>query len=130
MFEHPLEVFGALRALPRTPFLVESTAKVREAVLNDVDIASTLGTGPLAGESVLAAQAIFLRSNGSFEVAVVEAAKLGGDVDSICAMVGCLAGALHGFEGIPPGWIRALRGESPSLDELIALADAVHDLPS
>jgi poly(ADP-ribose) glycohydrolase ARH3 len=106
-------------------------ALVREAVqaATDLDVARICGTSPLARESVPAAHAIFLRSHRTFEEAVTAAARLGGDVDSICALVGCLAGALHGVEGIPARWIAAIAHESPSVADLCALADALVALP-
>lgn len=88
-----------------------------------------LGPSTLAGDSVLAAHAVFLRSHATFRDAIVSAARLGGDVDSICAMVGCLAGALHGLAAIPAPWREAIAAESPSPAALSELADAVFDLP-
>ncbi|HVJ19971.1 MAG TPA: ADP-ribosylglycohydrolase family protein, partial [Polyangiaceae bacterium] len=91
-------------------------------------LSSTGGPSALACESVVAAHVSFLRTHDSFESAVVAAASLGGDVDSICALVGCLAGALHGLTGIPERWLAAIAHESPSVRELVDLADALHDL--
>lgn len=45
---------------------------------------------------------------GSFEEAVVYAANLGGDADTIAAICGGLAGAFYGFEAIPKEWVAAL----------------------
>lgn len=104
--------------------------KVRSTVDDpDADIARVCGTSPFAIESMPAALASILRYNGSFEEAVVRAAELGGDVDSICAMVGALAGALHGVDAIPTLWRAAIRHESPTVAELCALADAISALP-
>lgn len=44
----------------------------------------------------------------SFEEAVVYAANLGGDADTIAAICGGLAGAFYGFEAIPKEWVAAL----------------------
>ncbi len=57
------------------------------------------------------------------------AACLGGNVDSMCALVGCLAGAHHSLDGIPLHWLDAVAHESPTIAELCALSDALHDLP-
>lgn len=92
------------------------------------DMASAHGTSTFARESVPAAHAAFLRSHATFRDAVTAAASLGGDVDSICCMVGCLAGALHGLSGIPPTWLHAIKHESPSVDELCLLADGLLNL--
>jgi ADP-ribosylglycohydrolase len=95
----------------------------------DIDVARACGTSCLARESVPAALAVFLRSRTTFSDAVTAAARLGGDTDSICALVGCLAGALHGFAGIPSAWINAVAHETPSTNALCHLADRVCELP-
>lgn len=46
--------------------------------------------------------------SASFEEAVLTAANLGGDADTIAAIAGQLAGALYGASGIPPGWQKKL----------------------
>ena len=59
----------------------------------------------------------------SFEEAVVRAVNLGGDADTIGAITGGLAGALHGFQSIPTRWIEKLDREvKRQLDELAKLA--------
>lgn len=78
----------------------------------DSEAVRALGTSPLARESVPIALWAFLTARASFRDAVVGAARIGGDVDSICTLVGALAGALHGVEGIPEAWLRNLDGES------------------
>ena len=40
----------------------------------------------------------------SFEEAVLTAANLGDDADTVAAVTGQLAGALHGRDGIPRRW--------------------------
>lgn len=45
----------------------------------------------------------------TFESAVVQAANLGGDADTIAAIAGGLAGAIYGYETIPARWIAALQ---------------------
>lgn len=42
---------------------------------------------------------------GSFEEATLRCANLRGDSDSVCAVVGQLAGALYGASAIPPSWL-------------------------
>ncbi len=53
----------------------------------------------------------------SFREAVLIAANLGGDADTIAAVTGQLAGAVWGMEGIPPEWV-----------ERLALSDRVLEL--
>lgn len=50
----------------------------------------------------------FLRFSANFEEAVIYAANLGGDADTIAAICGGLAGAYYGFKEIPHRWVDAL----------------------
>jgi ADP-ribosyl-[dinitrogen reductase] hydrolase len=64
----------------------------------------------------------FFRSR-DFEGCLVDTVNLGGDADTNGAIIGMLAGAYYGREGLPRRWLRAL---SPSLlDELESLACAL-----
>ena len=45
---------------------------------------------------------------GSFRDAVLLAANLGDDADTVAAVTGQLAGALHGMSGIPDAWLERL----------------------
>lgn len=129
---HPRRLLEELSsALPRTSAIGDMLTKIRFVVVDvpDADIAKVCGTSPLARESVTASISSFLRAHCTFSEAVVEAASLGGDVDSICAIVGCLAGAYHGVEAIPSNWLHAILHESPAPAALFALADAIADLP-
>ncbi|WP_437989191.1 ADP-ribosylglycohydrolase family protein [Sorangium sp. So ce145] len=113
------------------PCAVSLIEKVKKAVaqqLSPTEIARSFGTSTLAVESVPAALASFLLYHSTFEDAVLQAASLGGDVDSICALVGCLAGALHGYSAIPALWIDALATETPSVQAFCALADDLGSL--
>jgi len=106
-------------------------ATVRGLVLAGADcvaVARTLGTSTFARESVPAALWSFLACKGGFREAVSGACLLGGDVDSICALVGSLAGALHGAESIPGQWIANLSRESPGTAAIAALADRLREL--
>jgi poly(ADP-ribose) glycohydrolase ARH3 len=90
--------------------------------------ARTLGTSTFARESVPVALWTFLTTHGSFRDAVSAACLLGGDVDSICALVGGLAGALHGAEAIPAQWVANMARETPDTASIIALADQLREL--
>lgn len=85
-------------------------------------VAAELGNGVLAIEAVPAALWAFLRGAPSFEDAIVWAARLGGDVDTICALTGALAGALCGRRGLPPRWLDNLQHERPGVAAIEALA--------
>lgn len=45
-----------------------------------------------------------IRSTKTFENAIVKAANMGGDADTIAAITGGLAGALYGYDAIPLKW--------------------------
>lgn len=57
---------------------------------------------------------ICLYTTRSFEAAIVKAANLGGDADTIAAITGGLAGALYGFDTVPYRWANTL---SPTIRE-------------
>lgn len=117
-----------LVSTPLAASLLDSVATVVASSPSPLDIARSFGTSTMARESVPAAIASFVRSHATFEQAVLHAAAMGGDVDSICALVGCLAGAMHGFSGMPSSWLDALASETPSLKVLCDLADDVAGL--
>jgi ADP-ribosyl-[dinitrogen reductase] hydrolase len=52
----------------------------------------------------------------SFREAVVAAVNLGGDADTVGAIVGGLAGARYGCEAIPASWLSALQDREELLD--------------
>jgi ADP-ribosyl-[dinitrogen reductase] hydrolase len=51
---------------------------------------------------------------------------LGGDTDTVAAVAGALAGAVHGIAGIPMRWTSAVHGRVPGSDRLWQLADLHH----
>jgi len=78
-----------------------------ESLWNEPDrtkIATNLGNGIEAFNSVPAAIFSFLSHPTSFEKAVVYAIRLGGDTDTIGAMTGAISGAYLGLEAIPDKW--------------------------
>ena len=71
-----------------------------------------------------------LLTTDSFEEALVQVVNLGNDADTAGAVVGALAGATYGLDGIPAAWRAAVHGEWPlrsgqrwDVTRLIALAD-------
>ncbi len=62
----------------------------------------------------------------TFEDAVLAAVNLGDDADTTAAIAGQLAGALHGLRAIPARWRERLH----RIDEIIAMADALMDVPA
>jgi ADP-ribosylglycohydrolase len=65
-----------------------------------------------------------LRSTRTFEDGVLAAVNLGDDADTTAAILGQLAGALHGVEGIPQRW----RERVVMHDEIVAFADGLFEL--
>ncbi len=119
------------RLTPMPPLLGRKLAAVFDLLAGGASPAQAtqaLGTSTLAAESVSAALWSFLSAHGTFTEAVCAAARLGGDVDSICCLVGALAGALHGVGGIPDLWIHNLAHERPSPGEILATADRLYEL--
>ncbi len=58
----------------------------------------------------------------SFEDCLVDVVNRGGDADTTGAIVGMLAGARYGLDGIPPRWLRALESSVRTQCEQQALA--------
>lgn len=54
-----------------------------------------------------------LRTTGSYESAVAAAIDLGGDTDTVAAVTGALAGAVHGPDAIPARWTEPLHVPLP-----------------
>lgn len=76
-----------------------------------------------SGYSVASLEAAFwcFQHTESFADAVLAAANLGDDADTTAAIVGQLAGAYYGVQGIPAGWLETLWMR----DEIQATADAL-----
>jgi ADP-ribosylglycohydrolase len=51
---------------------------------------------------------VWLRHPSDYRAAVIESVRLGGDTDTVAAVVGALVGARVGREGIPAEWLRDL----------------------
>jgi ADP-ribosylglycohydrolase len=60
---------------------------------------------------------IMMRHGHDFEEALVRAVNDTRDNDTIAAIVGALAGALHGKEQIPDRWLRNLSGRTTDSDD-------------
>ncbi|MFI9308837.1 ADP-ribosylglycohydrolase family protein [Streptomyces triculaminicus] len=82
---------------------------------------------PCLGSAVWA-----LRTTGSYEAAVRAAVDLGGDTDTVAAVTGGLAGAVHGYDAIPERWRDVVHVPLPGsggrvlrLPELLTLAECL-----
>jgi ADP-ribosylglycohydrolase len=84
-------------------------------------------------EATALAFGVFAVAEGDYVNAVLGGVNIGRDADTIAAMAGAIAGALHGYSGIPSNWstrITTLRGSCITATrgvELGELADAVAD---
>jgi ADP-ribosylglycohydrolase len=120
---------GRIVALPRVSTRIELALDEARAAA-DLDealerIEAAVGTSMLAFESVPAAVGVFAAAGGDPITTVRAGVQIGGDTDTIAAMAGALAGALHGYAAQEPA-DRALldRITPPSLAELATpLAD-------
>lgn len=63
-------------------------------------------------------------TTASFEDAVVRAANLGDDADTVAAVCGALAGSYYGYSEIPARWRAVLKDEQKIAQTALALASA------
>jgi ADP-ribosyl-[dinitrogen reductase] hydrolase len=62
-------------------------------------------------------------STSTFEAAVLAAANLGEDADTTAAIVGQVAGAFYGVQGIPAAWLEKLHMR----DEIMGMAEGLYE---
>ena len=67
-------------------------------------------------EMVPCALALCLIAHGDAEQAIIGAANLGRDCDTIAGMAGALCGALHGASAIPSAWVEKVVRLNPEPD--------------
>jgi ADP-ribosylglycohydrolase len=89
-------------------------------------IAEVIGTSVAAQESVVAAIALAEALGDSPIEALLLAAQIGGDTDTIAAVCGAILGARHGIAGLPPEMVAQVRDVNrlelePIVDELLKL---------
>ncbi len=121
------DIIGQLRQYALEEVYLQKL-KCMEALLETKDageIASQLGNGIEAFNSVPAAICCALRHPGSFEDAVLEAVSLGGDADTIACMAGAIAGARLGSEAIPGQWLKKLENKAYFEELAVKLLEAV-----
>lgn len=92
-------------ALARLPRHLARGAPAAE-VADELGLAA--GVTGYIHHTVPAALYVWLRHRGDFRAAVEAAVGLGGDTDTVGAIVGALAGADAGAAGLPPQWLRGL----------------------
>jgi ADP-ribosylglycohydrolase len=119
----------ALKGHHKSDLLDDSLAFLAEASVREIakgsfttkDAAFIRGSGYCV-ESLEAALWC-VHNTASFEDAVLAAANLGDDADTTAAVVGQIAGALYGIDGIPAEWKRTLHMG----DEIAEMARQIHE---
>lgn len=124
-----------LEHLPRTLAAVDPDHRERYAVVLAPDWHPSQATEfngavwPCLGSAVWA-----LRTTRSYEDAIRAAIDLGGDTDTVAAVTGGLAGAVHGLASIPARWTTPLHVPLPGgggrILRLSHLLDLAHRLAS
>lgn len=85
----------------------------------------------VAPEATALALGVFTAARGEYVPAVLGGANAGRDADTIAAMAGGLAGALHGADAVPEPWrrrINVVRGHCIAAVAGTDLAELAHDL--
>ena len=130
----PADFLGRMRSgLRQFDDLLQDTSKFATALdaiesglardASCLEMSNVLGTGISAWEAVPMALYCFLRHADSFERVIHEAVFIGGDTDTIACMAGAIAGAFHGADAIPKGWLAAVREDRHSVQSIERLAD-------
>lgn len=78
---------------------------------------------PCLGSAVWA-----LRTTATFEEALAAAVDLGGDTDTVAAVTGMLAGAVHGAGAIPDRWTAVLHVPLPGFGDRVLRTDDLRSL--
>ncbi len=88
----------------------------------DSPVIAEAGTGIRASEAVAAALWAFVRHGAEPEPCIIRAVGFGGDTDTIGAMAGALAGALHGRSWIPGRWYDNIENGPGGRDQSVQVA--------
>ncbi|MEO5334248.1 MAG: ADP-ribosylglycohydrolase family protein [Magnetococcus sp. YQC-5] len=83
----------------------------------------TEGVGGYVFHTVPIVLQIWMRAPTSYEEAIQEIIRLGGDTDTTAAILGGILGAGMGMEGLPTHWLARLQEWPRSQSWMIALAD-------
>ncbi len=90
--------------------------------LSEEEIVKRLGNSVEVFNTIPIALYAFLKNISSFKDSVIYAVNLGGDADSIAAIVGAWSGALHGSAKIPEKW----RYQLENFEHIIKLANELY----
>jgi ADP-ribosylglycohydrolase len=69
-----------------------------------------------------------LRTTDSYENALAAAVDVGGDTDTVAAVTGALAGAVHGLGAIPPRWTEPLHVPLPGYGDRVLRTPGLAEL--
>lgn len=97
------------------------SAALREAVEAEPE---EIHSSAFVLDTLCAAIWVVLRTD-SFEEALILAVSLGNDADTVAAVAGALAGAVHGEGGIPSRWLEPLLAR----ERILAVADRLAEVP-
>ncbi|MCR4403341.1 MAG: ADP-ribosylglycohydrolase family protein [Firmicutes bacterium] len=80
----------------------------------------TVGVGMCPAELVATALGLVVLYDGRPRAAIPAAASMGGDTDTLAAMVGALSGALGGIDALPPDWVTTVERMNDLNCEILA----------
>lgn len=112
------ELSGLLRDLPSRIGSAECRHFIAAAGQPSAEFAAPI-ISPFVVPTVLASIYCIVRHRSSWVDAVTSAVQFGGDVDTLGAIVGAMAGAIHGIDGIPANLVADLQ-DSETIQVLAA----------
>lgn len=117
------ELSDLIRELPHRIQSPDCKHFIAAAGQSSAEFATPIIT-PFVIPTVLASLYCIIKHRTSWVDAVTSAVRFGGDVDTLGAIVGALAGAIHGVDGIPPHLVADLQ----NTNSLQILAARYHTL--
>ncbi|MCA9215141.1 MAG: ADP-ribosylglycohydrolase family protein [Planctomycetales bacterium] len=105
------ELSSLIRALPIQMQRPDCERFIAAAGQSSTEFAAPI-ISPFVVPTVLASLYCVFQHRNSWVDAVTSAVQLGGDVDTLGAIVGALAGVIHGVESIPPKLVSDLQDSS------------------
>ncbi|MEZ0111893.1 ADP-ribosylglycohydrolase [Catenulispora sp. EB89] len=116
-----------IAALPEVVELIHPDHRERYAAILAPDWHPSMATEFNGAVWPCLASAVWaVRTTPDYEAAVRAAVDLGGDTDTVAAVTGGLAGAVHGFDAIPARWTEALHVPVPGWgDRVLRYPDLV-----
>eukprot|EP01119_Soliformovum_irregulare_P022107 TRINITY_DN749_c0_g1_i7.p1 TRINITY_DN749_c0_g1~~TRINITY_DN749_c0_g1_i7.p1 ORF type:complete len:392 (-),score=96.82 TRINITY_DN749_c0_g1_i7:699-1874(-) len=86
--------------------VISALPRVEKGEISEIEVVKSLGDSfQIKAEDALAVSLFgFARYYSRPEQAIIYTASFGGDTDTLCQLVGCLVGSLHGSGWIPDRW--------------------------